>query len=457
MLLKKTQARSSVLTVAAIAIISIVIKLTLFIIFYHGNSTQIFQPDSGTYIIPAHWLLSTGHYLSSPTTYMFIRTPGYPTFIAAIFYLFGHNYSALIISQIILTIIPIFCVFLMGRKLFNNYIGICASIFVALDYLIFGYTYLVLTDFLYLVILSVIFLLGVLVLSSDRPLYKHVFFTGLFLAIATLIRPVNYFLIFPIALGFIIFSIGKRFSYKQIAILLLLLFSANFILVGGWQIRNKITVGSFRISGIASLSGANLKLLFPENYQLYAKKDTLGDNHNKKQIINSKQGIEILAQHPMLTAKQMLFGMIKTTMGTGRAMIQFFGNYQNILTFRKVKQDLIHFNFTKALHSYQNYTFNWFTSTYIFGALCVNVLLYILICVAFFLMHRNRLFKPALFSHVFLLGIVLYFLAFSSNAASNARFRLPFQLIIDFYAAVGFMLLLGKFKKKKSINSESSI
>ena len=69
------------LFLSGLIILSLFIKLFIFLFFFHGNAEQITQPDSNSYLAPAQSLLSQHSFYE-----MFERTPGYPLFIAGLFW-----------------------------------------------------------------------------------------------------------------------------------------------------------------------------------------------------------------------------------------------------------------------------------------------------------------------------------------------------------------------------------
>ncbi|AIT62478.1 Dolichyl-phosphate-mannose-protein mannosyltransferase family protein [Coxiella burnetii str. Namibia] len=417
---------------------SLIFKLVVFFAFYRGDVHQLLQPDSGTYLEPAMALLKQGNY-----GHIFIRTPGYPTFIAAFFYLFGHNLSAIIIAQLILSIIPIFCGYLITRRLFNGRAGLITAVFLAVDYLFFSYAYFVLTDYLYAVTLSLVFLFGVWVLTESNPKYRHAFLLGLFFAIATLIRPVNYYLLFPSVAGLFIYLRFQKLRFKKIFLITLLMLLPNVLLVGGWQIRNKIAKGTFQYSGITT--PANVKNYFPQNYALYVEK------YGDPQSHYLKANFKIITDHPSLALKQMGIGFAKLMLGSNPILVDFFCRPENIKFYwkmqGKIQQLFWRGDFRQGIDELLSHPAAMTVFLYKIGLVFLNLMLYVLFIIGVRALYIRNLLKPKLFAHLFLAGSALYFILLCSNNASYARFRLPFQLLIDFYASVGWVAVWVKIKK----------
>ena len=74
-------------------------------------------------------------------------------------------------------------------------------------------------------------------------------------------------------------------------------------------------------------------------------------------------------------------------------------------------------------------------------------MLYVLFIISVRALYIINLLKPKLFVHLFLAGSALYFILLCSSNASYARFRLLFQLLIDFYALVVWVVVWLTIKK----------
>lgn len=495
--------------IGLVILFSLSLKIILFYSLYNGDPQRIMLDDSLSYLIPAHSFLTTGHFLEAPHAPMIFRTPGYPAFLAAVFYLFKNSLVAVIIIQIILSAIPVVCSYLIGRKLFSENTGLCAALFVAFDYLLWGHSYFILSDTLFAVMLSLVYVIGVYFFIPSLPPLKKgaaerseagdfqaqgiryqnppalratpfekggeqkVFFLGLFLALATLIRPASYFLFFFIFVGLILYGIIHQFSWKKTLITLLVFSLPNLLLVGGWQLRNHFTLGTYQYSKIAGALG--MHAFFPENYHLYEQAHSVRDDDPYKIHLGLKEDAQIILQHPLLAAKQITFGAIKTLMMPDRAWMQLIGNTQDMVSLDEVKQDIYQLHLKEAWQNFQKNPFHSFTFSYIVGAITISFLLYFLIatyvvsvCNKKLSEEKSRVGKakraqqtllmvgtslrsfahPTKYAHIFLLTCAIYFLLISSNADSSVRYRLPFELLIDVYAAAGLIWFYDFFRER---------
>ena len=104
-----------------------------YIIFSQGNNLNL-SSDDLNYIKSAVALVRKGifvfHQYNEPTVFV---TPVYPLFLASIFKIFGYGFIGLQVARIIqaiLSSITVVLVFLSGKVLFNEKVGLIASFLV---------------------------------------------------------------------------------------------------------------------------------------------------------------------------------------------------------------------------------------------------------------------------------------------------------------------------------------
>ena len=75
------------------------------------------------------WNLVQGKGFSlEPGTPAFLIGPAYPTFLAFIYSIFGHSYSAVLIVQALLSTLTCFMIYLLGKKIVNQKVGLLAAL-----------------------------------------------------------------------------------------------------------------------------------------------------------------------------------------------------------------------------------------------------------------------------------------------------------------------------------------
>jgi 4-amino-4-deoxy-L-arabinose transferase-like glycosyltransferase len=236
----------------------VVIRAGLF--FYNHNLDQCIWTDTSSYERPALSLLQEGRFLEDPDIQgffaktfgsapptepkpMFVRTPGFPLFIAAVYGLGGHR-SALIMVQILISGIGIWFTYLLGRALFSEAAGALGALVMAIDPLATWFTQVILSDTVFATMFLGCMLLAVAFLR--RPNWRLAAGFGTALAAATLVRPVAYYLPVPLCVVFWFGRVPKRMILGALAPVLLI--------VGGWQQRNLATVGTAEFSGIEGIN-----------------------------------------------------------------------------------------------------------------------------------------------------------------------------------------------------------
>jgi len=441
----------------AIVLISIAIKLTLFAMFYHGDIHQITQPDSHSYFYPAKTLLAFGHYFSAPHVPMFIRTPGYPTFIAALFGLFGQQVSVVIIAQILLSGLLVCEAFFIARRLFSLNAAYISAVIVACDVMIFVFNLMVLSETLFVVLIGAVFLIGTYLFTSYPKTLLLTLLLGFFLALATLTRPISYYLIIPIMVGTLWHYLRRRMAWKKIVVGLLLLMLPMLLLVGGWQVRNKLVIGSYAFSAIAAhvlfrhyasvVVQQQQHVSFDQGLSmLQARRDKDGAlPQAKKNHLNAKMALSILLSHPKDLFAQMLYGFPRLMLGVGTPWMQFFDPRFNLNKLMRQKSQFFHLHINKLVSENNVGSLGLlFLSVVVFA---YTILMYVFMLMGF-LMRTNMKWSRNAVAHIFLLGCLLYFILVSSNMMSYARYRMPMQMLLEVYASYGLSCFVLALKQK---------
>ncbi len=146
--------------------------------------------------------------------------PGYELFLALIYFIFGHHYAAVWIAHAFLSTASAFLVFLLARKIFSSdpardTMALIASALIGLSPDIITVNGLLLTETLgvFLIILCA-YLFFKYFVSEIRSGWQ-IFYVGIVLAFAIMVRTPAAFLLFPI-----LFCIYQRGTKKQAAIFL---------------------------------------------------------------------------------------------------------------------------------------------------------------------------------------------------------------------------------------------
>ncbi len=164
--------------------------------------------------------------------------------------------------------------------------------------------------------------------------YRWAWLLGLTLALATLVRPVSYYLVLPLGI-WVGLTAGRRHRAWKPATACTLLFVLPFtFLVGGWQWHNRRQTGTAVFS---SIEGKNL--LFFRGADIVAQRDGISLAEARKQLGKGRygelhpetegwsrarlagkwkqQGLALILDHPTLFARQELHGLAAMFLSAG--------------------------------------------------------------------------------------------------------------------------------------------
>jgi hypothetical protein len=228
-----------------------VIRLTLLVITLARNGTSaLFQVDPGTYLEPGRNLLLHGSFMADGVPDL-LRTPGYPLFLA-ITNLAGFPAAAVV--NVILSVFTVLLVWKLGyAAIGDNRIALGAAWIFAFEPMSVVYSACLSSETLFLAL----FLLSIERLAAflrGRRL-PVLAVAGLWLAAATFVRPITYYLPVALAVGLFLFLArvpGLRWKAPAVLLISVLPWLA------AWQIRNWVETG---YSGFSSVTEVNLYFL----------------------------------------------------------------------------------------------------------------------------------------------------------------------------------------------------
>lgn len=168
-----------------------------------------------------------------PTAYI---TPLYPFFLSVIYFFFGHNYLYVKLAQGLLGSLVCLITYFIAKQIFNPPVAVLTFFFMAIHYFFIRYGLLLLTENLFILLLSLSILF--LIKFYKNPSYFSAGLFGLFSSLATLTRsayslfPFMAVIILWAGLKFLNISWGKLLKFS-------LIIALCFILpIGIWTIRN---------------------------------------------------------------------------------------------------------------------------------------------------------------------------------------------------------------------------
>jgi hypothetical protein len=205
------------------------------------------QADTMSYLEPGRNLLLHGRFMADGVPDL-VRTPGYPLFIA-ITSLAGVPAAA--VANVILSVFTVVLVWKLGREVFHEErIALGAAWIFAFEPISITNSILLLSDTLFLFFLLLSMERLVVFLQGRR--LRVLAIAGLWLAAATYVRPVTYYLPIALALGLFVALVRvPSLRWKAPAVLLISVLPWLSI----WQIRNWVETG---YTGFSSVREINL-------------------------------------------------------------------------------------------------------------------------------------------------------------------------------------------------------
>ena len=231
----------------AVAAAALAAKLALLAFASRSRPEAFVFIDTGTYVRPSLALLAHGTFSPSPDAAPapeINRTPGYPAILAATRAVLGERPWAPSAVGALFAFGTAVVAGALAARCFGQRAGVAAAAIVSFEPGSFLHALDVLSDtpFTFLLTLGVSSLAGFAAGERRSPAGA-----GLWLALATLVRPLSYYLLLPAAA--LVFFASRRDRPARAAAAFLL---APVLLVGGWKVRNLVRAGTFTLSPIAS-------------------------------------------------------------------------------------------------------------------------------------------------------------------------------------------------------------
>jgi hypothetical protein len=151
------------------------------------------------------------------TPYIGIRSPGYPIFLGAIYYLFGYNHIAVYMIQILLDLIIILMLYLLLNRLFpdkgHRHVKHVACLVWAINLMSIYYCVSLLSEilFIFLIFLSLLLLVNKIYLEKK---YSYMLLISVILGLSSMIKPFAY-IFYVLILGFVLFQYIKEYNTKN--------------------------------------------------------------------------------------------------------------------------------------------------------------------------------------------------------------------------------------------------
>jgi len=450
--------RRTALWLGVLLLSSLFLKGVLWYDVARQHPEAFLRPDSASYLESATALLTLGRFVVAPRLPdepMLFRTPGYPAFLAVMGLPTGTIDAVVVVFiQILLHLFILLLVYWLGVRLWNPAVGILAVALVALDMPTFAYTLFVLSETQFA--LLVLALVVLLVRWSTQPAGGQAkalwtwFCAGLLLALATLTRPISYYLPIPLSLLCMWYGWWHGWSWRQVIVALIIFLCPILILVGGWQLRN------FRLTGINEFSTVTATNLFLyrgagvvalrdgipfETAQEELRQEIAALPTRKEQVAYMKTaGFALLRQSPLLTVRTQIEGALRMLLGPGDGALRILltGNVTAVSSGWQLldAED-------GPPTSDHAMLWHWGVLGVALGELFViysGIAWWLWFALRRVLANRWQIE----FAHVVLWLALSYLIVISAGPEANSRFRTPIVPLLALYGAAGWQMAVSK-------------
>lgn len=437
--------------------LSVLSKLVLFDQVYSISPKTVIQSDTPRYEEPALQYLKKGTLAIAPQsekTTTLSTTPVYSLFIVGIYKVFGEkNHPALMIAQIIVSALTLLLIFLLALQLWGSKTAVIAAGLMATEPLQTLYAQSILSETLFTFFLA-FSLLAFTYLLSTKNKFKWALLLGLMLTLATMTRPISYYLVFCIILGLVIFKQYVTQSWSQLLTICLLILLPFLLTTTFWKVRNENLTGIYALNDAMSET-----LLYYKAKGVLMVANDLSDEEAQREIIKrlpasfktpkeradaeSKLAKEIILGDLGSYLKLSLKGIKAIVLGPGLKSQAMFYDYKD----KGIK--------TVSASAESNYK-PWYIALIAYGLVFI-VITYLFAAYGFLLSFRHANLQH-LVIHFLMLGSILYFVLISTgHTAADSRMRTPIIPIILLYASYGLFSLLEAVKSRKIRKNKHSI
>jgi len=409
-----------------------------------GGLVALIQPDTASSLRPGRNLLLHGQFFSGGVPEL-ERTPGYALFLAL---LRGAGPLAAILAQVLLSAASVLLVWRIARAVFTDErTALVAAWLFAFEPLSVLYSVLLLSETLFLTL----FLLSLERLAEFLQSHRlrTLAAAGLWLAAATFVRPVTYYLPLALAAGLLavlarVHGLRPGLYWKAPAVLLL----STVPWLAAWQMRNYVETG---FAGFSSIQAQDLYYFSAGEVTARLEHRTLDQvdndlgygnegaflarhpeaaawNQQQRLAFMRSEALRVLRANPGLFARTHAKGMMRAALNPGAAvLVSLLGTPMDNATFVREHQE-------GALRAAFGAAKQFPGHTAVLAALELVLLVLYALALRTVLCRRVPGVDLCL-----LLGLALYFIAVSGGAIGAARLRLPIMPAVCILAAAGIL------------------
>ncbi|MFJ7729604.1 ArnT family glycosyltransferase [Neobacillus sp. NPDC097160] len=390
-------------------------------LYKYGLNLSLNSDDAGytrSAIILLQKKMLIYHDVNTPTVHIM---PGQPIMLALIFMLFGHGnigiYAAKVV-MIFLGIGSIYCIYLIGKYVFNSKIGLIAAFFMAI------FIPQVLVDNLLLTespftLLSLFLIYYSIKLANEKKMIHFYWVISLYI-LAIYFRPT--IALFPLVL--LVYLLLKKYPFKLMVKQAIIAVFILLITLGPWWIRNYIQFHEF----IPLSGGAGNPLL------LGAYQGNIVPEESYQSVLD-----RIQAEHPHLDA----YDDMKEQERIAKEEIKKMWH-------RDKKAFLYSYAYIKPKILWGS-QFYWIEIFHIKSSWIQKINPLILAASFIGMMLSFVLFSKKWREYLFLLAFIVYFTVLNCIYLAYDRYNLPLMPFILLFVGVCIFSILNLFRKKELV------
>ena len=234
-------------------------------LFFFVDVVSLTYEDQGFYIQLGQIMAKTGDFtqlVDGNYNHVTERVPGYPAFLALIYTLIDGSNMSVLSVQIIIDSLTCVLIGLITKSVIPRGF-LVAGLISALNLNMIILSGMVLTDTLFLFLFSLFILFSLRFLRQPKNL--HIFLAISFLCIATLVRPVSYYLVFLLLPLLMVFFVWIKIPFKQV-MYTLLLYVIPIVMVF-WSIHHRNYTEYNSLSLVSQGGSHALYWVVPATYQ----------------------------------------------------------------------------------------------------------------------------------------------------------------------------------------------
>ncbi len=191
--------------------------------------------------------------------------PGYPYFLVGIYKVFGHDYNAVRVIQILLFALIVSVTFLLAGELFGFRIAFGAGLLTSIFYGLANQAGLVQREIL---ITFLLVLLSYSLYKAEKSRVTWWIIAGIILGLAMLVKGIMQFFFLPV-IGYMFYQYWNVIPFKKICFKAMAFLLGFLIIVGPWLARERMLGGKFGVAPkggglVLSMTGVAEKL--SQNY-----------------------------------------------------------------------------------------------------------------------------------------------------------------------------------------------